>query len=63
MNLKPNKNIKFLGRHVIYYETIDSTQLEIWRRVQKDNIQNGTVLVSDIQTNGKRNTWQDLVYK
>ncbi len=40
-----------LGRNVIYYETIDSTQLELLRQIDK-NIQNGTIVMADIQTNG-----------
>lgn len=46
-------NIKFLGKNYIYYKTIDSTQLEIWRRVEKNDIKNGTVIRADIQTKGK----------
>lgn len=46
---------KYLGRKVIYYKQIDSTQLEIYRRIEK--IENGTVIIADIQTNGKRDTW------
>ena len=41
---------KILGKNVIYYESIDSTQLEILRKI--DNIQNGTIIIADIQTNG-----------
>lgn len=45
-NLKTN----FLGRNVIYYKKIDSTQKEIYRRIDKNNIKNGTVIFADIQT-------------
>lgn len=41
----------FLGRKVIYYEQIDSTQLELLRQID-NNIQNGTIIMADIQTNG-----------
>lgn len=41
----------FLGRNVIYYKEIDSTQLEILRQI--DNLENGTIIMADIQTNGK----------
>lgn len=51
MKLK-NLKTKFLGRNVIYYKTIDSTQNEIWRLVEND-IQNGTLVMADIQTAGK----------
>lgn len=45
-------NTKFLGKNTFYYETIDSTQKEIWRRVDKNNIENGTIIVSQMQTSG-----------
>lgn len=52
MELKDLKT-KNLGQNIIYTETIDSTQLEIWRRIEKQQIENGTIIFSDIQTNGK----------
>lgn len=58
-----NLNTKFLGRNVICYQKIDSTQLEIWRRIQKREIKNGTIIITQTQTNGQRNTWQKMVYK
>lgn len=48
-----NLQTKFLGRNFIFYDEIDSTQSEIWRLVRKDNIKNGTLIMADIQTNGK----------
>lgn len=48
-NLKTN----FLGRNVIYYPKIDSTQSEILRRIEKHQIENGTIIVADLQTEGK----------
>ena len=48
-----NLQTKFLGRNFIFYDEIDSTQREIWRLVRKDNIKNGTLIMADIQTNGK----------
>lgn len=42
-----------IGHKIIHYENIDSTQLEMWRRVQQDKIENGTVILADIQTKGK----------
>lgn len=49
MELK-NLTTKFLGKNVIYYESIDSTQLELLRQIEK-KVQNGTIIISDIQTN------------
>lgn len=43
---------KFLGKNIIYYPTIDSTQKEIWRRRQNHNIKNGTIILSELQTAG-----------
>lgn len=36
----------------IHYETIDSTQKEIWRRIENNEIQNGIIISADIQTDG-----------
>ena len=58
-----NLNTKFLGKEMVYYATIDSTQLEVWRRVNKNQIKNGTLVVADIQTDGKRNTWKSMAYR
>ena len=52
MQLK-NLKTKFLGRNLIYYNKIDSTQSEIWWLIKKDEIINGTVVLADIQTDGK----------
>lgn len=35
-----------------YYDEIDSTQKEIWRRIDKKNISSGTVIVAQKQTKG-----------
>lgn len=51
MKLK-DLNTKILGRNLIFYKKIDSTQLEIWRLAEQ-NLINGTIVVTDIQTNGK----------
>lgn len=47
-NLKTN----FLGRNVIYYKKIDSTQNEIWRLIEGNKVPNGTLIFTDIQTMG-----------
>lgn len=52
MKLK-NLTTNFLGRNVIHLKTIDSTQSEIWRLIEKKNIKNGTLVMADIQTDGK----------
>lgn len=36
-----------------FYRKIDSTQLEIWRRIEANKIDDKTVVIADIQTNGK----------
>jgi hypothetical protein len=52
-----NINTKNLGNTVIYYDEIDSTQLEVWRRVENNSIKSGTVIIANTQTNGIRNAW------
>lgn len=47
-----NLNTKFLGGKNLYYDTIDSTQAEIWRLYEND-IENGTLIMAGVQTNGK----------
>ena len=49
--MKLNVNTKFIGKNCIYYKTIDSTQLEIWR-LAKTNIPTGTIVIADLQTSG-----------
>lgn len=45
-------NTKTIGRNLIQYREIDSTQKEIWRRIENGSIKNGTIVLTDIQTNG-----------
>ena len=52
MQLK-NLKTKFLGRNSIYYKEIDSTQSEILRLIENKETKNGTLVMADIQTNGK----------
>lgn len=52
MQLK-NLTTNFLGRNSIFYKRIDSTQDEIWRMVEKGNINNGTLVMADIQERGR----------
>ena len=51
MKLKNLKN-NVLGKECFYYDTIDSTQKEIWRRINSNTIKNGTLIIADIQTDG-----------
>ncbi len=51
MKLKKIKT-KIIGRNYIHYDTIDSTQNEIWRLIQ-ENAPSGTMVVADIQKQGK----------
>ena len=48
-----NLKTSFLGRNFIFYNEIDSTQDEIWRRIEKQDIENGSLVMADIQTKGK----------
>jgi BirA family biotin operon repressor/biotin-[acetyl-CoA-carboxylase] ligase len=51
MQLK-NLKTKFLGTNTFYYKNIDSTQKEIWRRIKASEIENGTLIYTDLQTAG-----------
>lgn len=50
--LLKNLKTKFLGKNVIYYKQINSTQNQIWRLLKNKNTPNGTLVMADIQTNG-----------
>ncbi len=41
-----------MGQKILYFETIDSTQKEIFRRIDKQDIENGTIVLANKQTNG-----------
>ena len=43
---------KYMGRNFIHYNEIDSTQKEIWRRIEKNEIENGTAVMAEFQTKG-----------
>ena len=43
---------KILGENIIRYKKIDSTQKEIWRRIEKNSIEDKTVIITDMQTDG-----------
>ena len=40
------------NQKIDYLKKIDSTQLEILRRIEKNNIQDREIVVAEIQTNG-----------
>ena len=44
-------NTKYIGKNLLYRESIDSTQKEAWRLVG-ENVENGTLIMADIQTDG-----------
>lgn len=45
-----NLKTKYLSRKFDYYKTIDSTQDEIWRRIENKTIINGETVFSELQT-------------
>ena len=55
--------MELLNHKIDFFEKIDSTQLEILRRIEKNKIQDGEIVVADIQTNGMRYTWKKVVYR
>ena len=44
-------NSKCIGRRIFHYKSIDSTQKEIYRRIEKEDILSGDLIIADIQTN------------
>lgn len=46
-----NAKTKYIGKNIKYFETIDSTQTEAKRNI--DKYENGTIIIADIQTAGK----------
>lgn len=52
-----NLNTKFLGRDFYYFESLDSTQFEIYRKIENGTIKDGTLVLAKMQNNGIRNTW------
>ena len=41
----------FLGRDFYYFEVLDSTQKEIYRRIENKEIKDGTLILANFQTN------------
>lgn len=52
MNKFENLKTKVIGQECFFFEEIDSTQKEIWRRVEEEEIDNGTLIMANIQTQG-----------
>ena len=47
-----NQPAEILGKQFEYYDEINSTQKEIWKRINCNQIENGTVICAGVQTNG-----------
>ena len=49
-----NNNLKtrYLGKEIIKFKEIDSTQKEIWRRIENGNASQGCVVITEKQTAG-----------
>lgn len=47
-----NLHTEILGKQFEYYDEINSTQKEIWKRINCNQIENGTVICAGGQTNG-----------
>lgn len=62
MNIEKIKqvNTKIIGKEVIYYDSLESTQKEAKRLIKENSITNGTVIISSNQTKGigtKERVW------
>jgi len=47
-----NLKTSFMGRNIIYYDTINSTHKKAKSIVNDNNVQNGTIIVANMQTDG-----------
>ena len=57
--IQTNLRTKELGKHIEYYNRLESTNNEAWELIEEGN-QNGTVIVTDNQTKGRGrrdNSW------
>ena len=54
MNIKEikNSNTKYLGKNILYFDELESTQ-DLAKQLVKENVKNGTVILTDYQTKGK----------
>ncbi len=47
-----NLKTKYLGKEILVFKEIDSTQKELWRRIENGDANNGTVIIAEKQTAG-----------
>jgi hypothetical protein len=67
-----NLETEFLGRNIFFYKNIYFSDriipsnkffnLVINQMIEKNIIKNGTIVMAEKQTAGKRNTWKKVVY-
>jgi len=58
--IETNLRTKKLGKHIEYYQRIDSTNQEAWKLMNLDETEHGTIIITDNQISGKGrngNTW------
>ena len=46
-----NLNTEFLGRDFPYFDNLDSTQSEIYRRIENKTIKDGSLVLAKLQNN------------
>ena len=46
-------NTKVLGKEIVYYDVLDSPQKEAKRKIRTNDITNGTIIITNYQTEGK----------
>lgn len=47
-----NLETSFIGKNFSFYDSIDSTQAEIWRLIENKRAKNGQIVMANIQTAG-----------
>lgn len=60
-NYLKNLTTEYVGRNLLYYKTIDSTQKELWRQIE--NVKDGTLIIAENQTDAigtHGRTWYTL---
>ena len=58
--IETNLRTKELGKHIEYYQRIESTNQEAWQIINHEKAQHGTIIITDNQLSGKGrngNTW------